>query len=92
MTWAADYRQTWIEGRLTLHGFVNRAHLVDQFKISAATASGDLQRFMRERPGAMTYDAKEKRYVAPNVCIHKIPLGDACETCLQDYDGGRATF
>ncbi|MDB5440888.1 MAG: putative transcriptional regulator [Caulobacteraceae bacterium] len=63
MTWAADYRQTWIEGRLTIVGFLNRRDLIDQFKISPPTASADLGRFMRERPNKMIYDKTAKRFV-----------------------------
>lgn len=63
MAWAANYRQNWIADRLVSPGFVNRKNLSDQFGISTAQASIDLNRFMRERPGLMTYDKTAKRYV-----------------------------
>lgn len=64
MAWAADQRQLWIAGRLNTHGFIQRAHLMDQFQISVAQASLDLNRFLREQPGRMEYDKTAKRYVA----------------------------
>jgi len=63
MTWAVNYRQNWIADRLAILGFINRAHLMKNFSISAQQASIDLNRFLREHPGVMAYDKTAKRYV-----------------------------
>lgn len=63
MTWAVNYRQNWIADRLAILGFINRAHLMKHFGISAQQASIDLNKFLREKPGVMTYDKTAKRYV-----------------------------
>jgi hypothetical protein len=63
MAWAEDYRQDWIAETIRVFGFINREHLERKFGISTPQASLDLQRFMRERPGLMTYDKSAKRYV-----------------------------
>ena len=68
MAWAADQRQAYIAIRLGTHGWIQRKHLADHFQVSIAQASIDLNRFIRERPGIMTYDKTAKRYVtAPGV-------------------------
>lgn len=54
----------WIDARLNILGFINRKHLMAHFRISAVQASTDLQNFLRNYPGRMTYDMKAKRYVA----------------------------
>lgn len=63
MAWAEDYRQEWIAETLRVFGFINREHLERKFGISTPQASIDFQRFMRERPGLMTYDKTAKVYV-----------------------------
>lgn len=63
MAWAEDQRQEWIGETLRVFGFINRGHVERKFGISPAQASLDLQRFQKERPGAMTYDQSAKQYV-----------------------------
>lgn len=47
MAWAEDYRQEWIGETLRVFGFINRAHLMRKFGISAQMIlrcfSGDAQ-------------------------------------------------
>jgi hypothetical protein len=62
-SWADDYRQNWIAETLRVFGFINRVHLMRKFDISTPQAANDFARFMRERPGAMTYDKSRKCYI-----------------------------
>jgi hypothetical protein len=64
MAWAEDYRQNWIAETLRVFGFINRAHLERKFGISTPQASLDLQKFMADNPGAMTYNKTTKQYEA----------------------------
>lgn len=69
MNWFTDQRQRWIAETLGIFGFINRWHVIRKFGVSTQQASMDLREFMKRNPGAMTYDAKSKRYVvgAPKV-------------------------
>lgn len=64
MRWFENARQEWIAETLRVFGFIQRQHLMRKFGISTPQASADLQRFQRENPNAIRYDASEKRYVA----------------------------
>lgn len=63
MGWATDFRQTWIAQRLTERGYIQRSEMVEELKVNAVTASTDIQRFLRERQGAMVYDKSTRRYI-----------------------------
>ncbi len=63
MAWAEDYRQDWIAETLRVFGFINREHLERKFGISTPQASLDIQRFLRDHPGLMTYDKTAKCYI-----------------------------
>jgi len=63
-SWFVRHRQAWIAEMLLIYGFINREHLMRKFGLSTPQASADLQQFMRERPGAMAYNSRAKRYEA----------------------------
>jgi DeoR/GlpR family transcriptional regulator of sugar metabolism len=62
MRWFEEQRLKWIGDRLASHGHINRSDLIEQFRISEATASRDLNTFLRERPNIMVYNLTAKRY------------------------------
>lgn len=69
-----------IEVLLWWRGWVGRGDLLESFGISAAQASGDLQKYMDMNGGAMRYHTSRKRYEAvPEMrCVrHKPRLEDA---------------
>lgn len=51
-----------VELLLWWRGWVGRADLTEGFGISAAQASGDLQRYAELNPGALVYQTRRKRY------------------------------
>ena len=63
--WFVRHRQDWIAETLRVFGFINREHLERKFGISTPQASYDLALYMREQPGAITYNKSAKRYEAP---------------------------
>jgi hypothetical protein len=65
--WFAQHRQDWIEDTLYVFGFINREHLMRKFEISRPQASADLQRYMRDNPGEMSYNLTTKRYEKASV-------------------------
>lgn len=62
--WFEQHRMEWIEETLRIFGSINREHLVRKFGISTQQASGDLNRFMRLHPDAISYDLSAKKFVA----------------------------
>lgn len=60
--WAARERLRRVELMLWWRGWAGRADLTEGFGISAAQASGDLQRYAELNPGALVYATKRKRY------------------------------
>lgn len=60
--WAARERLRRVEFLLWWRGWVGRGDLTETFGISAAQASGDLQRYAELNPGAMIYQTSRKRY------------------------------
>ena len=62
--WAARERLRVIERAIWWRGWVGRRDLTELFGISAAQASGDLQKYLELNPGAMTYHTSRKRYEA----------------------------
>ena len=62
--WASRERLRCIERAMWWRGWVGRRDLVELFGISAAQASGDLQRYQELNPGALSYHTSRKRYEA----------------------------
>ena len=62
--WAARERLRVIERALWWRGWVRRSDLTELFGVSAAHASGDLQKYLELNPGALVYHTSRKRYEA----------------------------
>lgn len=62
--WASKERLHTIERALWWRGWVGRRDLTGLYGISAAQASGDLQRYLELNPGCMVYHTSRKRYEA----------------------------
>jgi hypothetical protein len=62
--WATRERLRRVEFLLWWRGWVGRQDLVEGFGISAAQASGDLQKYAALNEGAMIYHTSRKRYEA----------------------------
>lgn len=60
LRWAEH--KTFIAGRLSWVGYVNRRHIQDRFQISGTVATRVMQRYLRE-VGGMTYNASAKSYL-----------------------------
>lgn len=52
----------WIAESVEIFGFINREHIEKKFWVSAQQASADIQEFMNENPGAISYNTSTKRY------------------------------
>jgi hypothetical protein len=64
LCWAAERRLDYIDWRLATAGHVRRENLVRVFGVGGATASADLNEFIRRYPGVMVYDKTARRYKA----------------------------
>lgn len=83
--WAARERLRRVEVLLWWRGWVGRSDLTEGFGISAAQASGDLQRYAELNPGSMLYQTRRKRYEgAPEMrCVlHKPVFEEAVRELL----------
>ncbi len=74
--WAARERLRRVVVVLWGGGWVGRNDLTEVFGISAAQASGDLQRYAELNPGSMIYQTRRKRYEgAPEMrCVLHVPV------------------
>lgn len=64
MKWAQEQRLLFVGRLLRNSGYVNRADIMDVFRISKAQAAKDFAAFMRLHPKAMIYNETAKRYEA----------------------------
>jgi len=62
--WGLQQRLEFIEFRLFWEGRLNRGDLIEFFGISRPQASIDLARYIEMAPGNITYDRKQKTYLA----------------------------
>lgn len=62
--WSAQERLLFIERVSYWRGWVRRSDLCERFSISLPQASADLSEYMRQNPGALSYDLRAKRYAA----------------------------
>jgi hypothetical protein len=60
--WEVEQRLRFIEFRLFWEGGINRAHLMEYFRISSPQASADLSRYQDLAPENMVYDTRSKIY------------------------------
>jgi hypothetical protein len=64
MAWFAEARQAWIKETIYIFGFINREHIERKFRVTTAVASKDIQQFITNNPGSLTYNKSDKRYEA----------------------------
>jgi predicted DNA-binding transcriptional regulator YafY len=92
--WAARERLRMIEVLLWWRGWVRRGDLLDCFGISAAQASGDIQRFLELNRNGVIYHPNRKRYEASEsfTCrLHRPSLTEAV-TLLFGQNPGHAAL
>jgi hypothetical protein len=63
MRWAIEQRLCFIEHTLQTAGTINRADIMEQFRVSLPQASTDLGQYNKLAPKNMDYDLSAKRYV-----------------------------
>ena len=91
--WAARERLRMIEVMLWWRGWVRRGDLINGFGISAAQASGDLQRFLELNRTGVIYHTNRKRYEAGDsfTCrLHRPSLAEAVTLLLGQNPGNAA--
>lgn len=91
--WAARERLRMIEVLLWWRGWVRRGDLLDCFGISAAQASGDIQRFLELNRNGVIYHPNRKRYEAGEsfTCrLHRPNLAEAVTLLLGQNPGHAA--
>jgi predicted DNA-binding transcriptional regulator YafY len=64
MRWGVEKRLEFIEFRLFWEGGINRADIMERFGVSVPQASKDLSLYEEKAPGNLTYDKRQKRYLA----------------------------
>ena len=74
LNWAARERLRSVELRLWWRGWVGRGELKEDFGISPAQASSDLQRYLELNEGAMFYQTSRKRYESTAAMEPKIHI------------------
>ena len=75
--WGQERRLEFIDFRLLWDGAVNRADLVDFFRISMQQASADLATYIQLAPGNLEYDRSLKAYQATSKFSPALGGGDA---------------
>lgn len=91
--WAARERLRMIEVMLWWRGWVRRGDLIKGFGISAAQASGDLQRFLELNRTGVIYHTNRKRYEAGDsfTCrLHRPSIAEAVTLLLGQNPGHAA--
>lgn len=88
--WAARERLRMIEVLLWWRGWIRRGDLIQCFGISAAQASGDLQRFLELNRTGVIYQPNRKRYEAGDAftCkLHRPSIAEAVTLVLGQAPG-----
>lgn len=67
----ATRRQWWISQRVVMEGRINRADICDAFGVSVPQASADIQRWLKDNPGVLSYDKSAKCYRADRLALSK---------------------
>ncbi|MFM2221429.1 MAG: hypothetical protein RLZZ553_1177 [Verrucomicrobiota bacterium] len=91
--WAARERLRMIEVLLWWRGWLRRGDLLDCFGISAAQASGDIQRFLELNRNGVIYHPNRKRYEAGEsfTCrLHRPSLAEAVSLLFGQSPGHAA--
>lgn len=64
MNWAAKQRQIFIQDFIKEYGEINRSDIMKEFNIGSASATRDLQQFIKYNPNVLIYNVTEKHYEA----------------------------
>jgi hypothetical protein len=64
LRWSVEQRLAFIDARLFWLGEVNRTDLVRRFGVSMGQASVDIAHYLARAPAGVSYDKRDKRYVA----------------------------
>ncbi|MGI6246576.1 MAG: WYL domain-containing protein [Pseudochelatococcus sp.] len=83
LRWGIEQRLEFIEFRLFWEGGVNRADIIDRFRVSVPQASKDLTHYQEAAPGNMRYDTSLKRYFATSEFRPKYLQPDAGDYLMQ---------
>jgi hypothetical protein len=83
LRWGIEQRLEFIEFRLFWEGGVNRADIIDRFKVSVPQASKDLTHYQEIAPGNMCYDKSLKRYFASDAFKPRYLQPDASDYLKQ---------
>ena len=83
LRWGIEQRLEFIEFRLFWEGGVNRADIIDRFKVSVPQASKDLTHYREIAPDNLRYDASLKRYFASETFEPKYLRPDASDYLMQ---------
>lgn len=65
LNWAQQQRENFIAEKLLDPGYIVRADLMEEFKISMPQATTDFSGYRDRHPNAMLYNPSRKRYEAP---------------------------
>lgn len=66
MRWPAKQRQLFIARVLGERGFINRRDLMNEFEVSAMTASLDIKRYTEDHPTEVVYCDKRMAFCTLN--------------------------
>jgi len=62
MRWSVEQRLRFIESTLAKKGRINRADIMEAFRVSLGQAAHDLAEYRMLAPGNLNYDASAKAY------------------------------
>lgn len=83
LKWGIEQRLEFIEFRVFWEDGVNRADIIDRFKVSVPQASKDLTHYREIAPGNLRYDASLKRYFASETFKPRYLKPDASDYLIQ---------
>jgi hypothetical protein len=62
MTWAQEQRLLWIKESVEIFGRINRAHVMQKFRVSENQAAIDFRITLKKYPKLMEYNTSTKQY------------------------------
>lgn len=92
LKWGIEQRLEFIEFRVFWEDGVNRADIIDRFKVSVPQASKDLTQYREIAPENLRYDASLKRYFASDAFKPRYLKPDASDYLMQMAATGLAPY
>ncbi len=83
LKWGIEQRLEFIEFRVFWEDGVNRADIIDRFKVSVPQASKDLTHYREIAPENLRYDVSLKRYFASETFKPRYLKPDASDYLMQ---------